>query len=95
MNQWLGQLSPVVQTLIATLFTWGMTALGAATVFFFRNTNQKVMDGMLGFSAGVMVAASFWSLLEPSIEAAAAMGVIKWLPATLGFLAGGSFPETL
>ncbi len=91
MNQWLGQLSPVVQTLIATLFTWGMTALGAATVFFFRNTNQKVMDGMLGFSAGVMVAASFWSLLEPSIEAAAAMGVIKWLPATLGFLAGGLF----
>jgi len=91
MNQWLGQLSPLVQTLIATLFTWGMTAMGAATVFFFKNTNQKVMDGMLGFSAGVMVAASFWSLLEPSIEAAGAMGVVKWLPATLGFLAGGLF----
>ena len=62
------QLNPVVQALLATLFTWGVTALGAASVFATRQINQKLLDGMLGFAAGVMIAASFWSLLAPSIE---------------------------
>ncbi|MCE5255439.1 MAG: ZIP family metal transporter, partial [Spirochaetaceae bacterium] len=91
MSNWFSQLSPVMQTIFATLFTWGMTALGSATVFLFRSANRRVMDTMLGFSAGVMIAASFWSLLEPSIEAAAAMGLVKWMPAAIGFLAGGFF----
>jgi ZIP family zinc transporter len=77
----------VVQAGIATLFTWLVTAAGAATVFFTRRFNQKLMDGMLGLSAGVMIAASFWSLLAPAIE----MSAGKWQPAAVGFLAGGLF----
>jgi ZIP family zinc transporter len=68
-----------------------MTALGASLVFFFRTINQKVLDAMLGFAAGVMIAASFWSLLSPSIEMAVSQGMIAWLPAVIGFLAGGIF----
>ena len=75
----------IVQALIATLFTWLVTAAGAAGVFLTRRFNQKFMDGMLGFSAGVMIAASFWSLLAPAI----AMSDGDWLPAAVGFLAGG------
>jgi ZIP family zinc transporter len=59
-------LGPVLQALVATLFTWFMTALGAAAVFFFKSINRKILDGMLGFAAGVMIAASFWSLLSPA-----------------------------
>jgi ZIP family zinc transporter len=77
--------------LLATLFTWGVTALGAAMVFFFKTINRKVLDGMLGFAGGVMIAASFWSLLAPSIEMAESQGIPGWLPAVLGFLAGGIF----
>ncbi|MFQ6615351.1 MAG: ZIP family metal transporter, partial [Fidelibacterota bacterium] len=66
----LRQLHPVLQALVATVFTWGLTALGAATVFGFKELNRKVLDGMLGFAAGVMIAASYWSLLAPSIELA-------------------------
>jgi ZIP family zinc transporter len=84
-------MSPVLQALIATLFTWGMTALGAAGVFFTSTVNRKLLSGMLGFAAGVMVAASFWSLLAPSIEMAEAAGGPAWLPAVIGFLAGGGF----
>jgi ZIP family zinc transporter len=68
-----------------------LTALGAATVFFFKSINRKVLDGMLGFAAGVMIAASFWSLLAPSIEMAEGMGGSAWIPATVGFLLGGFF----
>ena len=75
----------VVLALIGTLFTWFLTAAGAAVVFFTRRFNQKAMDGMLGFSAGVMIAASFWSLLAPAIE----MSGGSWVPAAVGFLAGG------
>jgi len=82
---------PVLMALYATIFTWGMTALGAAMVFFFKQINRKVLDGMLGFAAGVMIAASFWSLLAPSIELAGTLGVPPWLPAVVGFLAGGLF----
>ncbi|HSO09160.1 MAG TPA: ZIP family metal transporter, partial [Desulfoprunum sp.] len=62
MVAWFLSLSPVAQALAATCFTWAMTALGAGLVFFFRTIDRKVLDGMLGFAAGVMIAASFWSL---------------------------------
>ena len=83
--------TPVVQAFLATLFTWLITALGAATVFFTRAVNQKLIAAMMGFAAGVMIAASFWSLLAPAIEMAAANGNAGWLPAVTGFLAGGGF----
>jgi ZIP family zinc transporter len=83
--------NPLLQALVATLFTWFMTALGAAFVFFFKTISKKVLDGMLGFAAGVMIAASFWSLLAPGIELAEEMGIIPWVPAVIGFLAGAIF----
>jgi len=91
MANWFIGLHPVVQALLATLFTWGLTALGAALVFFFKSINRKVLDAMLGFAAGVMIAASFWSLLAPSIEMSENMGLIPWVPAVVGFLLGGVF----
>ena len=91
MFEWLAQFSPVIQALIATLFTWGVTALGAALVFFFKNINQNTLNAMLGFAAGVMTAASFWSLLAPGIEMAEELGQTPWLTAVIGFLAGGLF----
>jgi len=84
------QLSPVTQALLATLFTWGMTALGAGVVFFFKNVERRLLDLALGFTAGVMIAASFWSLLAPSIAMAEEMGLVKWLPPLLGFLTGAA-----
>lgn len=91
LTTWFIALSPVAQALVATLFTWGVTALGAALVFFFKAINRKVLDTMLGFAAGVMMAASFWSLLAPAIEMAEKSGQPGWLPALLGFLGGGLF----
>lgn len=82
---------PVLQALLATLFTWGLTAAGAGTVFFMRTVRRSVLDVMLGFAAGVMIAASFWSLLAPSIELAADQDMIAWIPAVVGFLLGGVF----
>jgi zinc transporter, ZIP family len=87
--------NPVVQALIGTLFTWGVTALGAALVFFFKTINRKVLDIMLGFAAGVMIAASFWSLLAPAIEMSEGMGIPAYLPAVIGFLAGAFFLRIL
>lgn len=84
-------LHPVYQALIAGCFTWSVTALGAAIVFVFKTINRKVLDGMLGFAAGVMIAASYWSLLAPAIEMAENSGVPGWLPAVTGFLFGGFF----
>jgi ZIP family zinc transporter len=84
-------LHPIYQALLATLFTWLLTALGASLVFFFRTIHRKVLDGMLGFAAGVMIAASFWSLLAPAIEMAEEFPLPAWVPATTGFLAGGLF----
>lgn len=81
----------VVQALLAGLFTWGMTALGAATVFAPWMAGRKLLDAMLGFAAGVMIAASYWSLLEPAIELSAEMGLAPWLPPAVGFLLGGLF----
>lgn len=89
--EWFQSISPVTQALFATLFTWGVTALGAALVFFFKSINKTVLNGMLGFAAGVMIAASFWSLLAPAIEMAEDLGQIAWLTAAVGFLAGGLF----
>lgn len=85
------QFSPVTQALLATLFTWFVTAAGATPVFFTKRFNQKVMDGMLGLAAGVMIAASFWSLLNPGIEMAEEMGQVPWLTAVIGFMSGGIF----
>lgn len=83
--------SPVQQALYASLFTWGLTALGAAFVFFFKSINRAVFDGMLGFTGGVMVAASFWSLLSPAIDMSKGDGFVKVIPAALGFLGGALF----
>lgn len=83
--------TPVQQALIGTLFTYGVTALGASLVFFFKSINKTVLNGMLGFAAGVMIAASFWSLLAPGIAMAEELGQVAWLTAAIGFLAGGGF----
>ncbi|MCD6396827.1 MAG: ZIP family metal transporter [Spirochaetaceae bacterium] len=88
---YLGSLNHVTQALLATTFTWAMTAAGAAAVFLFKTISRKILDGMLGFAAGVMIAASFWSLLAPAIDLSEEMGLIPWVPAVLGFLAGGLF----
>jgi ZIP family zinc transporter len=85
------ELNPVFLAFMATLFTWGLTALGSAMVFFFRSINKKVLNSMLGFAAGVMIAASFWSLLKPAIEMTEERGGIPWVPALIGFLTGGAF----
>jgi ZIP family zinc transporter len=81
------QSHPIAQALMATLFTWGITALGSAMVFFFKSVKPAMMNMMLGFAAGVMIAASFWSLLNPAIE----MSGGSWIPAVIGFLLGGFF----
>ncbi len=85
------QFDPVTQAFIATLFTWGVTAAGAGIVFFTSVVNQKFMDSMLGFAAGVMIAASFWSLLAPGLEMSEQLGQVPWLTAVIGFMAGGVF----
>jgi ZIP family zinc transporter len=90
MNFFLEQ-SPIWQALYATLFTWFMTAAGAGLVFFFKKINRKVLNAMLGFAAGVMIAASYWSLLAPAIEMAEESSLPAWIPATSGFLLGGAF----
>ena len=91
MVNWFVAQHPVLQALLATLFTWFLTALGAGLVFFFRTINRKFLDGMLGFAAGVMIAASYWSLLAPAIEMAEESSLPAWVPATVGFLLGGGF----
>lgn len=85
-------LTPIIQALYATLFTWGVTALGAALVFFFKRVHQKVLDAMLGMAAGVMIAASFWSLLKPAIEMSKEVSNMpEWFPALTGFVGGALF----
>ena len=88
---WFVDLPPVVQAVVATLGTWLLTALGASLVLLFREIDRRVMDMMLGFASGVMIAASFWSLLAPSIEMAESFGLKPWWPALVGFLTGGAF----
>jgi len=89
MIAFLSQFNPVVQALFATLFTWGVTALGAAGVFLSKEISRKLLDGMLGFAAGVMIAASYWSLLAPSIEISENLGIPSFIPPAVGFLLGG------
>ena len=84
-------LNPIVQALLATCFTWGVTALGAAVVFVRRDISQRMLDALLGFASGVMIAASFWSLLEPAIEMSKGRSLPMWFPPAVGFLLGGVF----
>lgn len=89
MINWFLNLNHVIQALLATLFTFGVTALGAMIVIFFKKINKNFMDAMLGLSGGVMIAASFWSLLSPAIEMANSLKMISWLIVSLGFVSGG------
>jgi ZIP family zinc transporter len=91
MREWFIGLGPVTQALLATSFTWFVTALGAAVVFFAKNPSRKLLDAMLGMAAGVMIAASYWSLLAPAIEMSQDGPLPPWMPAMIGFLAGGAF----
>ncbi len=84
-------IDPILAAFLATTFTWGLTAFGASFVFFFKTMNRVVLDGMLGFTGGVMVAASFWSLLAPAIEMSHGEGFIKVIPAAVGFALGALF----
>ena len=84
-------IDPILAAFYATMFTWFLTALGASFVFFFKNMNRIVLDGMLGFTGGVMIAASFWSLLSPAIEMSKGEGFVKVIPAAVGFLLGAMF----
>ncbi|RPJ60559.1 MAG: ZIP family metal transporter [Acidobacteria bacterium] len=91
MADWFYSLDPVRQALIATTGTWLVTALGAAVVLFTRGASQKFLDGALGMAAGVMIAASYWSLLAPAIEMSSDYGTLSFVPAVVGFLAGAGF----
>jgi len=91
MYEWFINLSHIYQALIATLFTWSITALGASLVFFFKKINKTILNFMLGIASGVMIAASFWSLLAPAISLAEETSDKPWLVAAIGFLLGGAF----
>ena len=84
-------INPILAAFYATLFTWFLTALGASLVFLFKGLNRALLDGMLGFTGGVMVAASFWSLLAPGIEMSPGEGFVKVIPAVVGFGLGALF----
>lgn len=88
MIAYLEQFNPVIQALMATLFTWGLTALGAGLMVFLKKVNPRVMDTSLGFAGEVMIAASFWSLLAPSTDMAGEAGMIPQAPAAVGFVGG-------
>ena len=83
--------NPIIQALLGTTFTYAMTALGAAGVFLGKELNRKWLDAMMGFAAGVMIAASYFSLLAPAIGMSESLSVPSWFPAVVGFLAGGGF----
>lgn len=87
----LNNYNPILLAFLATCFTWLLTALGSSLVFFFNSIKPKLLDAMLGFAAGVMIAASFWSLLSPAIEMSENIGKTPWLPALIGFILGGLF----
>ena len=89
--EWFSNLSPILQGFLATLFTWSVTALGAAVVFFFKTFDKRILNTMLGFGAGVMIAASFWSLLSPAIELSQELGYNGFIIPAIGFLLGGLF----
>ena len=89
--EWINGQNHVLLALLATLMTWAITAFGAAMVFFFKEINQRVLNAMLGFAAGVMIAASFWSLLAPAIDMAKGSSLPAWFVAAVGFLGGAAF----
>ena len=89
MISWFSNISPIYQALLASLFTWGVTILGASIVFFFKEIKKGIMDALLGFSAGVMIAASFWSLLSPAIDMAESLKMNVCLTIFMGFFSGG------
>lgn len=91
LKEYFSLLSPILQAFSATTFTWLITALGASSVFFFKSLNRRLMDGLLGFTGGVMLAASYWSLLAPAIEMSEGHIIAKWFPAAIGFLIGALF----
>jgi ZIP family zinc transporter len=91
MVAFISQYSPIIQALMGTLFTWGLTALGSAVIFLTKDVSRKLLNGLLGFASGVMIAASYWSLLAPAIELSQNLAVPPWLPAASGFLMGGVF----
>jgi len=91
MENLLQNIHPLILAFMAGLFTWAMTAFGAAAVFLTKEINQKFLDVMLGFAAGVMLAAIYWSMLAPAMEIAIARHLAPWFPATIGFLVGGVF----
>jgi len=95
MLEYIETLPRVLQALLAGIFTWSVTALGAAVVFLGKDMKRKMLDAGLGFAAGIMIAASFWSLLLPSLNLAEERGQIVWLPATIGFLLGAAFLRLL
>lgn len=88
---WFENINPIYQALIAGMFTWLITAIGALIVCFFKQMNKKMLDTILGFSAGVMIAASFWSLISPALELSNELGYIEWLLPAAGFIVGGMF----
>lgn len=88
---WFKNLNPIGQAFLATCFTWLITALGAGMIFIFKDINRRLFDGLMGFAAGVMIAASFWSLLAPAIEMGKSSSLPPWFPALGGFLLGGIF----
>lgn len=89
--EWIQSQNPILLAFFATMFTWAVTALGSSVVFFFKTINKRVLNTMLGFASGVMVAASFWSLLAPSIEMSEQLGYNPVMMAAFGFLSGGAF----
>lgn len=91
MVAFIAQFNPIIQALMGTLFTWGVTALGSSLVFLIKEVSRKLLNGMLGFASGVMIAASYWSLLAPAIELSQDLSVPAWFPAAAGFLLGGLF----
>ncbi|MCZ6902302.1 MAG: hypothetical protein O7C62_06950, partial [Rickettsia endosymbiont of Ixodes persulcatus] len=94
MSEFFQNLPPYIQALIAGIITWLLTALGAAAVFIFKRVNDKILNSMQGFAAGIMIAASFWSLLQPAINYGEGTS-LPWLPAAIGFLLGGVFIRAL
>lgn len=90
-GNYMDNLSPIILALLAGIFTWGLTAFGASLVFLFKNVSRKILDTALGFAAGVMIAASFWSLLDPAIEMSQKMAIPSWIPPALGFILGALF----
>ena len=89
MLTFLEQQSPILLAFFATLFTYSITVIGASIVFLFKKVQKNIMDAMLGFAAGIMIAASFFSLIEPALKMAESLKMIPWIVVTIGFISGG------